>query len=77
MDIKYFICVYFYFTGAVSDGEFNSLRTQGATRPVHLWQLIHDVKASVKRQSAKTLLAMLVKICGKFIFKIPAVVILL
>lgn len=56
---------YFVFQGAVSDGEFNSLRTQGATRPVHLWQLIHDTRESVSRQSAKTLLSMLVKIGGE------------
>jgi len=51
--------------GAVSDGEFNSLRTQGATRPVHLWQLIHDMRESVNKQKKETLLRMLVKIGGK------------
>ncbi|XP_078357969.1 uncharacterized protein LOC144642774 isoform X1 [Oculina patagonica] len=47
--------------GGVSDGEFNSLRTQGATRPLHIWQLIHDAKESVSRQSERTLTAMLLK----------------
>ena len=51
--------------GAVSDGEFNSLRTQGSTRPLHIWQIIHDVKESVSRQNARTLRAMLEKIGGQ------------
>ncbi|KAK3754312.1 hypothetical protein QZH41_018745, partial [Actinostola sp. cb2023] len=48
--------------GFVTDGEFNSLRTQGEARPIHIWQLIHDCKESVSRQSEKTLLKMLVKV---------------
>ena len=51
--------------GGVSDGEFNSLRTQGATRPLHIWQLIHDAKESVSRQSERTLMAMLQKTGGE------------
>ena len=38
-------------TGSVTDGEFSSFRTQGETRLLHLWQLIHDAKESVSRQS--------------------------
>ena len=49
-------------------GEFSSLRTQGETRPLHLWQLIHDAKESVSRQSKHTLLKMLIKLGGKCIF---------
>ncbi|CAH3192539.1 unnamed protein product, partial [Porites evermanni] len=48
--------------GTVTDGEFNSLRTQGSTRPLHLWQLIHDAKESVSYQREQVLKAMLVKI---------------
>ena len=56
-----------FYTGFVSDGEFNSLRTQGEHRPVHLWQLIHDAKESVSRQSQQTLFKRMVKIGGVFI----------
>ena len=38
-------------TGTVTDGEFSSLRTQGETRPIHLWQLIHDAKQTVRKMS--------------------------
>ena len=50
----------------VTDGEFNSLRTQGETRPVHIWQVIHDARESVSRQRAVhvTLEKMLKKIGG-------------
>lgn len=51
--------------GGVSDGELNSLRSQGATRPLHIWQLIHDAKESVSHQSERTLKAMLQKTGGK------------
>ena len=47
----------------VTDGEFNFLRTQGETRPVHIWQIIHDARESVSRQQAVTLEKML-KIIG-------------
>ena len=46
----------------VTDGEFNSLRTQGETRPVHIWQVIHDARESVSRQRAVTLEKMLKKL---------------
>lgn len=45
--------------GMVTDGEFNSLRTQGETRPVHIWQLIHEARESVSRQKERTLLKFL------------------
>jgi len=48
--------------GMVTDGEFNSLRTQGETRPVPLWQIIHDAQESVSRQRMVTLEKMLKKI---------------
>ena len=46
----------------VTDGEFDSLRTQGETRPVHIWQIIHDARESVRRQRAVTLEKMLKKL---------------
>ena len=49
-----------FFSGTVSDGEFCSLRTQGETRAMHVWQLIHDAKESVKKKSKTTLLEMLI-----------------
>ena len=58
-----YVCV-FIFSGMVTDGEFNSLRTQGETRPVHLWQIIHDARESVSRQRMVTLEKMLKKIGG-------------
>ena len=48
----------------VTDGEFNSLKTQGETRPVHIWQVIHDARESVSRQKERTFLKMLTKIGG-------------
>ena len=36
-----------YALGTVTDGEFCSLRSQGETRPLHIWQLIHDSKEVV------------------------------
>jgi hypothetical protein len=63
--IKLYLTKFFYLLGLVSHGEFNSLRTQGETRPIHIWQIIHDSKSSVSRQSEGTLLKMLVKIGGE------------
>ena len=57
-------CWLIILVGAVSDGEFNSLRTQGSTRPLHKWQIIHDAKESVSRQSEQTLISMLKKTGG-------------
>jgi len=54
-----------FIVGTVTDGEFNSLRTQGAEGPIHLWQVIHDARESVSRQRKETLMAMLIKIGGK------------
>ena len=58
------IYLFLFCIGTVTDGEFNSLRTQGSTRPLHLWQLIHDAKESVSYQREQVLKAMLVKIGG-------------
>lgn len=58
------IYLFLFCIGTVTDGEFNSLRTQGSTRPLHLWQVIHDAKESVSHQREQVLKAMLVKIGG-------------
>ncbi len=51
--------------GTATDGEFCSLRTQGETRMLHVWQAAHDAKESVSRMSMKTLLEMLLLINGE------------
>ena len=48
----------------VTDGEFNSLRTQGDARPAHIWQVIHDARESASRQKERTFLKMLTKFGG-------------
>ncbi|XP_078618099.1 uncharacterized protein LOC144885838 [Branchiostoma floridae x Branchiostoma japonicum] len=45
--------------GTVTDGEFSTLRTQGDTRPLHLWQLIHDARESVSKMGKANLKKML------------------
>ncbi|XP_062569843.1 uncharacterized protein LOC134231906 [Saccostrea cucullata] len=45
--------------GTVTDGEFNSLRTQGESGPLHIWQLVHDAKEAVRKMSKTTLQSML------------------
>ncbi|KAK3716248.1 hypothetical protein QZH41_018049, partial [Actinostola sp. cb2023] len=49
----------FTLTGTVTDGEFCSLRTKGETRPLHLWQLLHDARESVQKMKKPVLLEML------------------
>lgn len=68
MFIKFVVTFLFtntVFLGLVTDGEFNSLRTQGETRPLHIWQLIHDARESVSKVSRGTLLKMLIQIGGR------------
>ncbi|XP_063431643.1 uncharacterized protein LOC134714335 [Mytilus trossulus] len=45
--------------GLVTGGEFNYLRTQGDTGPLHTWQLVHDSKEVVRKMSKATLESML------------------
>ncbi|XP_072037947.1 uncharacterized protein [Amphiura filiformis] len=47
--------------GVVTDGEFNTLRTQGQTRPLHLYQVIQNARKSVANLKKPQLLEMLVK----------------
>lgn len=55
----------YFFPGTVTDGEFCSLRSRGETRPLHLWQIIHDARDSIGKMSKATLLNMLELIYGK------------
>lgn len=55
----------FILLGTVTDGEFCSLRSQGETRLLHLWQIIHDSREKVGKMSKKTLLNMLELLYGK------------
>ena len=41
------------FLGFVTDGEFNSLRTQGTSRPVSVIQLIMDAKSEARSTSSR------------------------
>ena len=43
-------CLYnfFHFVGFVTDGEFNSMRTKGSSRPISIIQLIMDSKAEAR-----------------------------
>jgi len=50
--------------GIVTDGEYCTLRSQGETRPLNLWQIIHDAKASVKKMKKETILDMLILQAG-------------
>jgi hypothetical protein len=45
--------LYIYFKGFVTDGEFNSLRTQGKDRPVSVIQLIMDANNEARAIPAK------------------------
>ena len=48
------------FQGFVSNGEYNSLRMNGNTRPLHILQIRSAVRAKMSRTSHKTLLDMLI-----------------
>ena len=41
------------FLGFVTDGEFNSLRTQGTSRPVSVIQLIMDAESEAQSTSSR------------------------
>ena len=51
--------------GTTTDGEFEQLRRRGDTRPLHIWQLAHDAKESVRKMNKTTLLQMLQLIQGE------------
>ena len=45
------ICYTIYFPGFTTDGEFNSLRTKGNTRPLSVFQIRADARAKCSRVS--------------------------
>ena len=47
-----------FYLGFVTDGEFNSLRTKGEKRPLHVVEVIRDARNSVSSKSGKNLLFM-------------------
>ncbi len=53
-------------TGFVTDGEFHTLRRKGDDGiPIHLYQIIADLRPGVNRLSEKKLLQILTKCGGK------------
>ncbi|XP_078605180.1 uncharacterized protein LOC144878460 [Branchiostoma floridae x Branchiostoma japonicum] len=48
--------------GDVTDGEFNSLRTLGNQRPIHIYEVIRQVKDSTRNTSPATILKFLRKV---------------
>lgn len=55
---------YFIYLGFVTDGEFNSLRTKGEKRPLHVVQLIRNARESVSKKSEAVLLKLIVRTGG-------------
>ena len=45
--------------GMVTNGEYNSLRMRGNTRPLHVLQVRAEARKTVTAMNTKTLLAML------------------
>lgn len=54
------------FTGFSTDGEFNSLRTKGSTRPVSVVQLKADARSEARSTSVRQIERFLFPIVGKF-----------
>ena len=48
--ILYDLC-YMKILGTVTDGEFCTLCTKGETRPLHVWQLIHDAREKARKMT--------------------------
>ena len=51
----------------VTNGEWNSLRTKGNTRPLSVLQVRQDVRAKYSRMSRRKMTAMLSTVC-KYMF---------
>ena len=68
IDLTYFynICTWTFYTGQTTDNEFCTLRTQGHSRPLHLWQLIHDAREAVRAMKKATLEGMITPVEGNF-----------
>ena len=55
----YILCCYLLNLGFVTDGEWNSLRTKGNTRPLSILQIRADVRTKYSQMKAETLISML------------------
>ena len=53
------LCVHTPPVGFTSNGEYNSMRNRGYTRPLSIFQIRSDVRAKYSRLSKKTMLDML------------------
>ena len=51
--------LYMYFTGFVSNGEYNSMRAKGYTRPLPVLQIKAEARAKYCSVGLKTMLEML------------------
>ena len=51
------------FLGECTNGEWNTLRCRGNTRPLSIFQIRADVRAKYSRMPYKTMMAMLTPIC--------------
>lgn len=54
------------FTGFSTDGEFNSLRTKGSTRPVSVVQLKTDARSEARSTSVRQIERFLFPVVGEF-----------
>lgn len=58
--------LYIYFPGFTTDGEFNSLRTKGNTRPLSVFQICGDARAKCSRMSLNKMIKMITPVLGRF-----------
>ena len=55
-----------YFTGFCSNGEYNTMRSQGYTRPLSVLKIRSNVRSKYARMSKQRMLAMLTPKCEIF-----------
>ena len=67
-ELKYSVmCQNFvYFTGFCSNGEYNTMRSQGYTRPLSVLKIRGDVRSKYARMSKQRMLGMLTPKCEIF-----------
>ena len=65
LDLQHcFTCAFLHlYLGFVTDGEWNSLRTKGNTRPLSVLQIRADVRAKYSRMGFKTMSGMIMPLC--------------
>ena len=59
-----------YIIGVVTNGEFNSFRTRGITRPVSVLAIRSDARVKYTKMGKKKMMAMLTPKC-KYIYITP------